>query len=446
MSWEKASRLEHDIAWIITQQEINGWKFDIQKAKDYVEFLTEERAKLYNDIRPYLKPEVSRTKAPCLKPFNKDGTRSKRVLDYWGEHSSLVSGPYSPVDIVDPDLGSRQKVIKQLSEYGWKPLSYTDKGSPQLTEESLESLDHPIGKQIARWYVLRHRQSQIEGWLKNVRPDGRISACAIPCGTPTGRMRHSVVVNVPKTNHSKDGSLLYYPDGDVIFGTEMRELFIAEDGYVLVGYDLKGLELRLLSHYMNDPEFTEILLTGDIHTYNQEAAGLPTRDNAKTFIYAFIYGAQDEKIGNIIGGSSKDGANIRKKFLGNMPKLKSLIDRVQVAAKKGYLKSLDGRKMPVRKEFAALNTLIQGAGAVVAKTLTVRIFDNLEKEGIGLDLVKKVGDFHDESQSEVKNDENILNLYQSILSKSVQEVNNIYSLRCPMDIDVKIGPNWAHTH
>jgi DNA polymerase I-like protein with 3'-5' exonuclease and polymerase domains len=94
---------------------------------------------------------------------------------------------------------------------------------------------------------------------------------------------------------------------------------------------------------MRDENYTKELLTGDIHTANQKSAGLDTRDKAKTFIYAFLYGAGDKKIGSIAGGGVEEGKKLKENFLNNTPSLKKLRERVAKASDKGYLKGLDGR-------------------------------------------------------------------------------------------------------
>lgn len=445
MSYELAIKIEHKVQEIITQQEINGWKFDLKKAYNHLKFLEEEQDRLYKNIRPYLHKEVIHDRQPVKNPFKQDGTYTKRVQDYWAEYCYLVGGPYSPCSFQEPDLGSRQKLIKQLEKYGWKPLEYTEKGNPKLTEESLELLSEPIGKDIAKWYVLRQRHSTLQGLINNVRKDGRIPAIANTLGTPTGRMRHSVVVNIPKTNRDKTtGKLLYYPEGKVLFGTEMRDLFICEPGYKLVGHDASNLELRLLAHYMNDSDFIEAILSGDIHEFNREKAGLESRDDAKTFIYAFIYGAGDSKLGKIVGGGAHEGKDLRRKFLSSLPRLSKLINRTQESAGRGYLIGLDGRHLPIRKQHAALNTLIQGAGAIVMKMSMIYLDKWCKQKHLDLTKVRKVGDFHDEAQHEVL--ENYTELFSVLAVKSIIAAGKFFNLRCPLDAESKVGPSWAYTH
>lgn len=446
MSWDLALRLEHIVSRVIAQQQINGWKFDLPKAQQHIAFLEGKMAELYDRVRPALHHDLKIPYAEVRAPFIKSGAYAARVEKYWGEAVGMVGGPYTPVTYEEPDLGSRQKVMKQLMRHGWRPQSYTDKGNPQLDEESLKALDSPIGKDIAHWYVLRHRFGQINGWLSAVRPDGRIAARAVPQGTPTGRMRHAVVVNVPTANVDKDtGHLLHYPEGEVIFGTEMRELFTVEDGFILVGYDAKGLELRLLAHYMGDPEFQEAVLDGDPHQNNADRMGV-TKKVAKPTFYALLYGAGDEKLGSIVGGGAKEGKELRDLLMKGLPALASLIDKVKAAAKRGYLVGLDGRKMPVRSEHAALNLLIQGAGAVFMKGTIAAVDKWCRNKGLGLDVVRKVGDFHDESQTEVKDDVGIIELFEAGVVKAFTDVEKMFKLRCPMGVDIKRGKNWAETH
>lgn len=443
--WDIPLRIEHKIAQIITQQEINGWKFDLDQAHKYVNFLNEEQEKIYDEVRPLLRPEMEK-KSTIRNPFTARGDISVRAEKYLGSSVDYLSGPFSPVVFREPDLGSRNKLMTQLSRHGWMPLEYTEKGNARLTEESLEMLEGGVGKDIARWYILGHRKSQIQGWMDSTRKDGRISARANPCGTPTGRMRHSTVVNVPKANQS-DSELLWYPEGKVTFGTEMRSLFIAEEGYILVGYDSKGLELRILAHYMDDPEFREEVIHGDPHSYNQQKAGLDERSDAKTLIYALVYGASDSKLGTIVKGTAKDGRDLRKRILTGLPKLGRLVKRVEQASERGYIHGLDGRRMPIRKQHAALNTLIQGGGAVAMKVIAINL-DKLiyEKAGMSLNVIRKVGDFHDEAQTEVKNSEKYIELFSNSVVKATDNATRFLKLRCPLESDLKSGPNWAYTH
>jgi DNA polymerase I-like protein with 3'-5' exonuclease and polymerase domains len=231
-------------------------------------------------------------------------------------------------------------------------------------------------------------------------------------------------------------------------GYECREVWTVDKGNKLVGIDASGLELRMLAHYMQDPEYTKAVCEGtqedgtDVHSRNMRLAGLDDRDQAKTFIYAFLYGAGDGKIGQIVNGTAADGAALRERFLKGLPALGRLITTVQkIADEKGSLPSLDGRRLGVRHQHAALNTLLQGAGAVVMKEWLV-VFDN--HLTIGKYPAKFVANVHDEVQIEVK--ETFAEDVAKIGVDCFDIVTANLSLRCPLAGDYKIGNNWSETH
>jgi len=197
----------------------------------------------------------------------------------------------------------------------------------------------------------------------------------------------------------------------------------------------------MLAHYMDNKEFTNVLLNEDIHTRNQMAAGLETRPQAKTFIYAFLYGAGDAKIGTIVGGSAKDGAYLKRRFLSNTPALESLRKRVARAAQRGYLTGLDGRRLRVRSEHTALNTLLQAAGAIVMKQALI-ILDSYAKQW-DIDY-KFIGNVHDEVQSEVAKDQ--AEKFGWLAVECLKAAGLHFKLRCPLDGEYQIGTTWAETH
>ena len=218
---------------------------------------------------------------------------------------------------------------------------------------------------------------------------------------------------------------------------------------VLVGHDASGLELRMLAHYMNDDKYTEAVLHGDIHTLNQEMAGLPSRDDAKTFIYAFNYGAGDAKIGSIIGKGAREGKAIKARFLAANPSLARLITNVTAASARGYLIGLDGRRVIMRRnpmngqiqKHKALNTLLQAAGSLVMKYSTI-ILNQLILDN-GLSSIK-VLDMHDECQAECLPEE--ADLYGELAVRSIRDAGTLLGLNCPLDAEYKVGKTWADTH
>jgi hypothetical protein len=394
-------------------------------------------------------------------PFLKTGGYRKQTKDYIDEVYKnipegcvLVGGPYTRIRFEPFKLGSTTQVKDYLLASGWVPESWNfslktgERTSPKL-EGEFQGVDGELPRKVKERITWRHRRSQIEGWLKNVRSDNSLPAGANPCGTNTGRMRHSVVVNVPKANTDKQGALVWDTESQRdIYGTQMRSLFIPREGYKLVGHDASGLELRMLAHYMNDPDFTSEILHGDIHSFNQLKAGLPTRDDAKTFIYAFLYGAGDGKIGSIIGGDESAGKHIKNEFLLSLPSLDRLIRSVKAASGKGYLKGLDGRKIVMRRDSTgriqrskALNTLLQCAGAVVMKKSCEILWDSVEREGL---RAFKVLDMHDEGQAEVHPED--LEKYIELAVDSIVKAGEHFKLNIPLAAEAKVGKNMAETH
>ena len=445
--------LEHQVQRIISKQERDGVYFDRDRALDYIEQLGSKVREIDERLEQRLPRHVRRVGVSVSKPFKKDGSLSKKVwewcidpfdpehpMDMTGIEPTCIGGPFTRIEYYKTDLNSDKQVKEWLLSIGWKPTEWNispktgDRTSPKLTPDSFKSLPENIGEQLKQRVTWRHRRSQIQGWCDSMRTDHRLPAGANPMGTNTGRMRHRCVVNVPKAADF------------VPFGKEMRSLFRARPGYKFIGHDASGLELRMLAHYMNDKEYMEQILHGDIHSYNQRLAGLPTRDAAKTFIYAFIYGAGDAKLGSIVDGSKADGTKLRNKFLSNLPKLGQLIDNVKIASRRGYLKGLDGRKIWMRKdssgkvmEHKALNTLLQCAGAVIMKKSLVLLTDS----AIGLDYTKVV-DMHDEGQAEVSPRD--AELYSKLAVQSIIQAGIHFNLNIPLDGEAKIGNNWAETH
>ena len=197
----------------------------------------------------------------------------------------------------------------------------------------------------------------------------------------------------------------------------------------------------MLAHYMNDQEYINEVVNGDIHTTNQKLAGLKSRDQAKTFIYALVYGAGDEKIGKVAGGTRKHGSELKRTFLNNLPALKKLRDRVQQASRRGFLKGLDGRKIYVRSQHAALNTLLQGGGAIVMKKALAMLDSLLKLNAVD---AKFVANIHDEWQMEVK--ESQADFVGELAVGCIEKAGEHFQMRCPLTGEYKIGDNWSETH
>ena len=305
-------------------------------------------------------------------------------------------------------------------------------------EEILEDLKYEEAPLLKEYFLVTKTLGQlVEGknaWLKLIADDGAIHGKVDTIGAVTGRCTH----NSP--------NLAQVPSVNGFMGKECRELFRAREGYKLVGCDASGLELRCLAHYMNDEDYTHEILNGDIHTKNQLAAGLPTRNNAKTFIYGFLYGAGDEKIGSITGKGAKEGKAIRTKFLSALPKLKKLTEGVKQKVKqRGYLKGIDGRTLKVREQYKGLNVLLQSAGAIVMKKALCILCDDIEAKGWKLNEdVCFVLNVHDEYQAEVKPE--LVDEYKIMAVEAIRKAGDFFGFRCPLDGEAKVGDSWYDTH
>ena len=398
--------LEHEVAIIIAEQERNGFKLNEAGALQLLSIL---KTKL----------DAIQVEMAVIFP---DKVTSGRTHKTSGKPLKDIIEPFNP--------GSRQQIAERLTEKGWKPNKFTEKGSVIVDETTLESLDFPEAKTLAEYMMLQKRIAQIDSWLEALGKDGRVHGRVITNGAVTGRMTHM------KPNMAQ------VPNSGSPYGHECRDLWIVEKGYKLVGIDASGLELRMLAHYMNDNVYTHEVVSGDIHTANQTAAGLQTRNQAKTFIYAFLYGAGSAKIGSIVGGSAKEGQKLIDSFLRNTPKLKALREKVaRIYSKEGWLQGLDGRKLLVRAEHSALNTLLQGAGAIVMKQAVVLLHKKLRQSKIDF---KFVVNCHDEWQIETT--EEAAEFVGKAGKQAIKEAGIVLNMRCPLDGEYKIGNSWKETH
>jgi DNA polymerase I-like protein with 3'-5' exonuclease and polymerase domains len=402
----QSQELEHEVQAIIAVQERNGFKFDEPSA---MRLLAELKAKL-----DAITVEMQGIFPPRITTGRTHKTTGKPLKD--------IIEPFNP--------GSRQQIAERLIEKGWKPEKFTEKGSVIVDETTLEGLDFPEAKAIAEYLMLQKRIAQIESWIEHIQADGRVHGKVITNGAVTGRMTH----------HSPN--MAQVPNTGAIYGAECRNLWTVEKGCKLVGIDASGLELRMLAHYMNDNEYTNEVVSGDIHTANQTAAGLETRNQAKTFIYAFLYGAGAAKIGKIVGGSAKEGQKLITNFLRNTPKLERLREKVAKAyAARGVLLAVDGRKLLVRSEHSALNTLLQGAGAIVMKKALILLNKDLTKRKIPFKFVANV---HDEWQVEVP--EQFADEVGQSGVRAIQNAGLEFKMNCPLTGEYKIGATWKETH
>jgi len=422
--------LEHDVQRIIQQQIRNGWLLDSPKARDLVAELQEKSYELEEIVQKVFLPLPTFYKAIVPK-VKKDGSYSIVGLKFLGERWEEVGGPFSRIDWPIFNLASRQQIGRYLKHFGWKPKAFTETGHPIVSEDILKNVKGiPEAELIASYLLVGKRIAQVRSWLEAANEDtGRVHGYVNTNGAVTGRMTHS------KPN------LAQVPSSSSLYGPECRSCWIVPKGYKLVGIDASGLELRMLAHFMDDADYTNTILTGDIHTANQKAAGLDTRNQAKTFIYAYLYGAGDEKIGSIAGGGRAKGKKLKASFLKATPALAKLKENVAQSAAKGYITGLDGRKVFIRSEHAALNSCLQSAGSLIMKQALII----LDRYAIlwGIDY-KFVGNIHDEFQVEVREDQ--ASKFGALAASCIEAAGIHFKLRCPLAGEFNVGNSWADTH
>lgn len=402
---EKSISDEHRMRIVADRISNNGFELDKDKA-----------VKLYNDLvleQEQIEQECRNLFPPIVEERYSDKT-GKRLKD----------------KITEFNPASRQQIASRLIELGWVPTELTPTGQPKVDEKTLSNCSIPVAETLATYFMLQKRSALVKSWVKSCTDENRVHCKYRTLGAITNRM--SCV----------DPNLQQVPAVRVQYGKECRELFKAATGNKLLDTDAAGLELRVLAHYMNDDKFTKEVLEGDVHTANQRMAGLDTRDQAKTFIYALLYGAGDAKIGAVVNGSAKDGAELRSRFMSNMPAYKRLSEAViRKGESEGRLKAIDGRVLRVRSGHASLNTLIQGSSAVLMKKWFMYVDHYLRRRRIRSKIVAMI---HDELVLESAEKDVDATTESVILS--ISQVNKAYSLRCKLECDVQVGNNWSEIH
>ena len=403
----EALGLEHKLHTLLVQQQERGFPFNVDEARKLHVQLEGRRSEIEQELQDTFEPTIVELK-----------TKTKVI-------------PFNPA--------SRQQIADRLMKRGWKPEEFTNTGEPKVDERVLSQIEMPEAKLLTEYLMLNKRIGQLatgnQAWLK-LEKEGRLH----------GRVNHMGAVTSRCT--ANNPNLQQVPSVSAPFGKECRSLFHAPTGYSLLGADASGLELRCLGHYMaayDAGEYAKEVVNGDIHSKNQESAGLPTRSNAKTFIYGFLYGAGDEKIGKIIGKGATEGRKIKSQFLKKTPALKKLREAASKAAKnRGWLKGLDGRIIPIRHSHAALNTLLQSAGAIICKTWYVQIEELLRLHGYTHEDVTIVAFIHDEVQLLVR--EGLEEEIGKLTKDAMWDVEELFKFRCPLDSEFKHGSTWADTH
>lgn len=448
----EAVRIETEVWKILCVQQAHGIRFDTEAAEKLASELYVKLHELEQQARSAFPPFYLKDKEFTPK-------RDNAKLGY------VQGAPMTKVKLIEFNPGSRPQIENRLrAKYDWEPTEFTEKGQAKIDEDVLGSLPFPEARIIAEYFTVQKRLSQLaegkQAWLKADR-GGRIYGRVDPLGTGTGRMSHygPNLAQVPKVGKP--------------YGEECRSLFLADEGRVLVGMDADALELRILAHFLgrfDGGEYVATVLSGnkddgtDMHTRNQQAIGLQLRDTAKTWFYAFIYGAGNFKLGTIVISEwdeekllnfykkfppgerrrkaiARLGKRSRDRLLSDLPAFGRLVTQVHTNCKRGYLLGLDRRKVYVRSQHSALNFLCQGAGAIAMKQALILMFESFKRHGLEVIPVLNV---HDEVQLIARKEE--AEDVGRIAALSVGRAGEYFGLRCPLEGNYDIGQNWAETH
>jgi DNA polymerase I-like protein with 3'-5' exonuclease and polymerase domains len=338
------------------------------------------------------------------------------------------------------------EVKKFLMDKGWKPDDWTIKKiagkwirqSPKLTDTSLKPLGR-IGKLVSDYYMLRNRLAMVEGWIEEVKDpekfnDGRLHGSMFTIGTPSFRCRHRTIVNIPGVHAP--------------YGKELRSLLTCEEGYKVIGADSAGNQFRGLCHYINDDKFTNEVINGDVHQRNADVLGI-SRPGAKTFIYAYLFGAGHAKLGEAISGkkSAKIGKEADEKFKATLPGLKVLKDTLEqefrhtaMSTGQGFIMGADGRRVMVGSEHQTLNYLLQTLEGITCKAALVYASQKIKEAGLD---AYPVLFYHDETVFVAK--ESDAEAVKAICVEAFREAPKAVGVMC-MDGDGEIGDSYADVH
>ncbi len=417
--------LEMRFAYLISLQERSGFGFNVQGALELEADINQQ----LNTLSERLRQRFPFVDGGLFTPKRDNATRG------------YIAGA-EMCRLVDLNPNSRDHIAWVLqNQLEWKPTDFTETGKPKVDETVLSKI--PGAEDFVSHLTLQKRLGQLStgnnAWLKLVERDNRIHGSVITVGCATARCSH---VNP---------NMAQVPAVRSVLGPECRALFgpgtlEGRGSTKQVGVDLSGIEARCLAHYLwpfDDGQFANEVLNGDIHTANQKAAGLATRDQAKTFFYALMYGAGAEKLGLITG---QDGEKLKKKYFRNMPALAALTKRVIAKAEdEGFIKALDGRQIKIRSSHSALNFLLQSAGAIISKLWYNICYDQLVEAGFtyGKDFAFLVH-CQDEIQFSVAAERaEELGL---IAVRSAALAGDALGLRIEIGAEYKVGNNWAECH
>lgn len=467
--WTNALWLSDRLFEILGKQEQYGWKVD-REWMDYCIHICTHWMRKIDLILSYRLPliavcEEKKTKgelAYVKKPFLNSGKLNQHVLNYIGDDVVPIAGPFSRVSFRPVDPNSRAEAIEYLLALGWIPAEWnTDKErnrtSPKLSKnDGFEGITDRVGKLFAKRMQVKHRRSNVEGLIKHIRPDGRIPS-VVSNLAETGRATHAKIVNIPNAG--------------AFFGKWMRKIFIADKGKVLVGTDSAGCQNRMLAARVGDPAFTKTLVEGkkedktSIHFVNQKAlkaiAGFDVEIGmCKNLNYGFMFGAQNPKLGRMVGGGEHEGQLVREAMLSVSPGFKALVDNLteewkgnaktrqkwgRIEYYDGWIAGLDGRPIFIDSEHKILVYMLQSDEAIMMAAAYVFLHDWCEAEGWtwGKDWAY-VGWMHDEYTAEIVPE--IKDRFVVLAEAAIKLAGEYFNIACPHKGESAVGNNWYDIH
>jgi DNA polymerase I-like protein with 3'-5' exonuclease and polymerase domains len=406
--------LEHEVARLMTQQEIHGWYFDEKEAEKLASSLQSELEEHSESLRnrfPFVAGEEFTPKRNNKRTGYIEGATFTKLKDF------------NPT--------SRDHIAWILTNRdGFSPSVMTASGKISIDETTLTAHGTKLALTFLRMLeitkILGMISEGVNAWLKLCTKSRIHHNCQVGCSTFRMAHRKPNLAQVPSDPRT-------------------RKLFMATPGQVMVGADLSGIELRCLAHYLavyDGGRYADILLNGDIHQVNADKIGI-SRKLVKNVTYAFLYGAGDLKIGQTYdkhltdSAAKSKGKEIRKAYVDAIDGLADLLTAIKAAGDRGYVKAIDGRKVLLDSPHKALNFLLQGSAAVIAKRWLVLSADNTY-------CCSQLAFIHDELQYECSPEHS--DLLKSHLETSAVKAGTYYNFRVPIAAEGKVGNTWADVH
>ena len=432
-------------------QEQNGWRIDQSHLERSIYMLNRWMGKIKTATLPHM-PIIIERGTELSRPFKRDGNLSKITEKYCHENEvspDSIGGPFHRVVFRHTSLDKPSEIKSLLLDQGWIPEQWNhdksgNRTSPKLSIiDSFQGVEGNLGRLAVKYTQCKQRRAILSGWRNGLRVDGRLPSRVVGLAV-TSRARHSIIANIPRNTS--------------FFGKSMRKTFIAREGWVLVGADAEACQLRMLAARMGDPEYIHKVCNEDIHTVNMLASGLTDRTDAKTLIYALIFGASNAKLTRMLG---RPAAPVRAALLESIPALRRLLAKVEEEWKAtaktrlnswgkleyydGVVKGLDGRPIPINSSHKVLMGVLQSDEAILMQYAYNLYHNKRDRAGYkaGRDCSTCCW-YHDEIQSECRPE--IAEHIGSLKCESIVQAGEYLNIPCPMSGSYNVGNNWSETH